>query len=60
MTQRRNRHGVIAGPLDPIETAMTLIAVNISLLVTGCPICYHTTTLTEGKIHLSGNVLKLT
>ena len=36
MTPRRKRLGVIAGmwdPLDPIETTMTLIAVNISLLV---------------------------
>ena len=37
MTPRRKRLGVIAGmwdPLDPIETTMTLIAVNISLLWT--------------------------
>ena len=37
MTPRRKRLGVIAGmwdPLDPIETTMTLIAVNISLLLT--------------------------
>ena len=36
MTPRRKRLGVIAGmwdPLDPIETTMTLIAVNISLLL---------------------------
>ena len=36
MTPRRKRLGVIAGmwdPLDPIETTMTLIAVNISLLI---------------------------
>ena len=36
MTPRRKRLGVIAGmwdPLDPIETTMTLIAVNISLII---------------------------
>ena len=36
MTPRRKRLGVIAGmwdPLDPIETTMTLIAVNISLML---------------------------
>ena len=36
ITPRRKRLGVIAGmwdPLDPIETTMTLIAVNISLLL---------------------------
>ena len=37
MTPRRKRLGVIAGvwdPLDPIETTMTLTAVNISLIYT--------------------------
>ena len=36
MTPRRKRLGVIAGmwdPFDPIETTMTLIAVNISVLL---------------------------
>ena len=45
MTPRRKRLGVIAGmwdPLDPIETTMTLIAVNISLIYILIPgVCRH-------------------